>query len=223
MINDNNYFREINQILSLQYKDFDHFNRKNPLEELLFIVCSAKTDEAKYLASFRSLKKAYPKFRDLADASVEEIALAIKAGGLSNQKASAIKEILNAIIREFGTPTLAPLKAYSNADCESFLLSLSRVGKKTARCVMMYSLGRQVFPVDTHCWRISQRIGWIKSTYSDGRCSQKDMDRLQNVIPTHFRFRLHVNMISLGRSICRPLNPNCNSCPISEYCLRLID
>ena len=83
---------------------------------------------------------------------------------------------------------------------------------------MLYSLGHEVFPVDTHCWRISQRLGWIRSTSRDGVCSKRDMDRLQEKIPAKLRFSLHVNMISLGREICIDGRPRCNLCPLKQLC-----
>ncbi len=77
-------------------------------------------------------------------------------GGLQNQKASAAKGIIMHLIRKLGRPTLNPLKKMSDEECEKFLMSLPGVGKKVARCVMLYSLDRQVFPVD------AQLMGSIK-------------------------------------------------------------
>lgn len=212
---------EIANILKQKYHDFDHYNQQNPLDELIFIICSSKTDEDKYLSTFRALKREFPRFALLEHASQDKIAEVLAPGGLSNQKAEGIKRIVTAIQRRFGKVTLAPLKNMSDEECELFLTSLPRVGKKTARCVMMYSLKRKVFPVDTHCWRIAQRLGWIDATYSDGRCSQKDMDRLQERIDPSLRFSLHVNFVSLGREICTPRNPRCEACPIERYCPKI--
>lgn len=214
-------FRAIARILSEQYGDFNHYNRKNPLEELIFIICSTKTDEEKYRATFASLRRRFRTFRNLLLADVSDIAEVLRPGGLSQQKAALIKEVLLAVTNHFGRPTLSPLREYDDQACEAFLLSLPRIGKKTARCVMMYSLDRQVFPVDTHCWRIAQRLGWIEATYADGRCTQKDMDRLQEVIPKELRYSLHVNLISHGRSICTSRNPRCGQCPVGELCPRV--
>jgi endonuclease III len=109
----------------------------------------------------------------------------------------------------------------SDEEAEAFLLSLPGVGKKVARCVLMYSLGRQVFPVDTHCWRIAQRLGWVRPTQKDKHCAPRDMDRLQSKIPPELRHSLHVNMISLGREICAPTSPRCDECPISAWCPKI--
>ena len=211
----------IARVLSRCYGDWDHFNRRNPLEELLFIICSIQTNEELYRDTFAALRQAFPSFDLLAQATEEQIAKAIVNGGLSNQKARKIKRLLSEIIGHFGKPTLAPLKRMSDEERERFLTSLMGVGKKTARCVMMYSLGSQVLPVDVHCWRICRRLGWARPTRPDKSCSPRDMDRLQAKIPPDLRFSLHVNMISLGREICTATAPKCDSCPIRVCCRRI--
>jgi len=207
--------------LKTRYRDFNHYNLKNPLDELLFIICSTKTGEASYRSTFRSLKETFPTHYQIAEAPAEYIARPIVSGGLSNQKAKAIRDIFDIIVAEFGEPTLKPLRKMSDEEAEAFLLSLPGVGKKVARCVLMYSLGRQVFPVDTHCWRIARRLGWIRPTQKDKHCAPRDMDRLQSKIPPELRYSLHVNMISLGREICTPTAPRCDECPISIWCPRI--
>ncbi|MBI5658071.1 MAG: hypothetical protein HZC43_00640 [Nitrosomonadales bacterium] len=156
--------REVAATLKYRYHDFGHYNLKDPLDELLFIICSTKTEEASYRNTFRALKKSFPTHHKIAEAPAKYIASTIASGGLSNQKAKAIRNLLDAAIARFGKPSLEPLRAMSDKDAEAFLLSLPGVGKKIARCVLMYSLDRQAFPVDTHCWRIARRLGWVRPT-----------------------------------------------------------
>ena len=207
--------------LEKRYHDFNHYNLKDPLDELLFIICSTKTGEASYRSTFQSLKASFPTHLQIAEAPAEYIARPIVSGGLSNQKAKAIRDLLDIIVEKFGEPTLKPLRKMSDEDAEAFLLSLPGVGKKVARCVLMYSLGRQVFPVDTHCWRIARRLGWVRTTQKDKHCAPRDMDRLQSKIPPELRYSLHVNMISLGREICTPIAPRCKECSIAAWCPRI--
>jgi endonuclease-3 len=213
--------REVAATLKYCYHDFNHYNLKNPLDELLFIMCSTKTGEASYRKSFRALKETFPTHLKIAEAPAEYIVRPIASGGLSNQKANAIRSLLDIIVARFGEPSLKSLRAMGDEEAEDFLLSLPGVGKKTARCVLMYSLGRQVFPVDTHCWRIAKRLGWIRPTQKDQHCAPRDMDRLQSKIPPELRHSLHVNMISLGREICTPSVPRCDECPISAWCPKI--
>lgn len=203
------------------YGDFDHYNLKDPLDELLFIICSTKTIEASYLTSFKALKAAFPTPNQLAQATAEYIAKPLATGGLSNQKSKAMRTLLDVVVARFGAPTLEPLREMSDRDAEAFLTTLPNVGKKVARCMMMYSLDRQVFPVDTHCWRIARRLGWVRPTQKDRHCAPRDMDRLQSKIPPELRYSLHVNMVSLGREICVASAPKCNECPITAWCPKI--
>ena len=176
------------------------------------------TPEGNYRKIFRKFKEKYPTFDSLNETRVKDMASIIKKAGLSNQKAVAIKKILETIRLKFGRLTLSPLKKLGDHDVEKFLTSLPRVGVKVARCVMMYSLDRQVFPVDTHIWRITRRLGWVRTTNKEKSCRKKDMNRLQEKIPPELRFSLHVNMISLGREICLANRPKCDVCPVERYC-----
>jgi endonuclease III len=214
-------FLSVAEALKVRYSDFDHHNKSNPLDELLFIICSIKTTASGYSSTYLALKRRFPRHEQIAEAPAEYIAMPIKRGGLANNKAKSIRRILDVLMDRFGRPTLSPLKSWSDRECEAFLTSLPGVGKKVARCVMMYSLGRKVFPMDTHCWRITRRLGWVRPTSKNGRPSPRDMDRLQAKIPPDLRFSLHVNMVSLGREYCRARNPNCPECPIADYCRKI--
>lgn len=207
--------------LKKEYKDFAHHNKKNPLDELFFILCSVKRSEKVYVEAFKSLKRNFPRYELLATASESKISRAISWGGLQNQKAAATKQILRHLIESFGRPTLAPLRKMSDESCESFLVNLPGVGKKVARCVMLYSLDRQVLPVDAHCWRISKRLGWKSKGGNSDSCTDTDMDYLQDLIPRALRFSLHVNMVSHGRKICTARSPKCRECVITAFCRKI--
>ena len=211
--------KEINWVadnLQEYYMDFSHYNRKNPLDELFFIIFSIMTVEKSYMRTFKAFKKKFPQFKLLATASVDEITVPLRSGGLARQKALHVMLIVDILIRQLGQQTLSTLKKLSDSQCELYLTSLSGVGIKVARCVMLFSLDRQVFPVDTHCWRVSRRLGWVKG-YGDTP-SDRDMNHLQNLIPAHLRYSMHVNMISLGRAVCKAVNPTCDICTLSKRC-----
>lgn len=207
--------------LRKRYRDHSHYNRRNPLEELLYILCSTKTQETSYRGTYAALRQEFPTFTKLAEAPAEYIAKPLVPGGLYRQKSRAIRRICDAILGRFGQLTLAPLRGMDDASCEGFLTSLPGVGKKVARCVMMYSLDRKVFPVDTHCWRVARRLGWVRPTQKDKHCAPRDMDRLQAKIPPSLRFSLHVNFVSLGREFCIAGHPRCAGCPLDRLCPKI--
>lgn len=212
---------EVAHRLARRYGSPTHFNKKNALDELIFIICSLQTNEDLYRRTYSNLRANFPRFQDLSKAEERQLAAAIVDGGLSNQKARHLRKVFDAIVSRQGRLSLASLQRLSNVEAEQFLTSLPGVGKKTARCVLMYSLGRAVFPVDTNCWRISRRLGWIRPTRPDQSYGPRDMDRLQRKIPPSLRFTLHVNMVALGRDCCTPVNPKCAQCPLRSLCPRI--
>jgi endonuclease III len=209
---------EIARILSKCYGDHAHNNKVNPLNELLFIICSVQTNKTLYQSTYANLKARFPTFRQLANAAEDEIYSIIAHGGLARQKAQNLRAILTRVETDFGRPTLSPLRKMDDAECERYLVSLPGIGKKTARCVMMYSLDRDVFPVDSNCWRICRRLGWVRATRPNRSCSPRDMDRAQAGIPPMLRFSLHVNFVSHGRVCCLPSKALCDECLIWQFC-----
>lgn len=211
--------RRVTKLLRARYGDFAHHNKSNPLHELIFIICSVQTQEASYRRTYRALMTGLPSSASLQKATVRTMARLLASGGLGSIKARQLRAVFEVIVGRFGRLTLAPLKRMEDVECETFLTSLPGVGLKVARCIMLYALGRKVFPVDTHCWRIARRLGWIRATQKDkSRCVVADMDRLQARIPEAYRFSLHVNMVSLGREFCLA-DPRCDSgCPLRSLC-----
>lgn len=211
----------IDALLKKQYNDYNHSNKSNPLNELIYIILSIQTPEKSYQDAYIKFKHAFPKFTDILNSTPNKIERVIKQSGLSKQRSIAINKSVSHVNKKFRKSTLAPLKKCDDKEAEEFLTTLPRVGTKVARCIMMYSLNRQVFPVDTHIWRISRRLGWVRKTRKDSECRTKDMDRLQDKIPPELRYSLHVNMVSLGREICTARNPKCNICSIEKYCKKI--
>ncbi len=206
--------------LRSQYGNSHNYTiHSNPLDTLIFILLSVRTTEKVYSRLYTELKKEFSKWNLLMKVSVNKLARLIKNGGKQNIKARYLKAITKIITNKFGRLTLTPLSKRSNAECEEFLTALPGVGKKVARCVMLFSFGRKVFPVDSHCWRISKRIGLIRSNYKTP--TDKEMDCLQNVIPPRYRHLLHLNMLTLGRKVCTSNNPKCVICPITKYCKKI--
>ncbi len=190
-------------------------NKKNPFNELLYIILSSRTPPDNYQDTYRSLRRRFETADSLAEASPEEVAAGIKFGGLQNKKACAITAIASKLEQAFGRVTLASLKRMETDGAEAFLTSLPGVSTKTARCVLMYSLDRPVFPVDVHCYRVSKRLGWAPEGVE---LTRRRADELQAGVPEHLRRDLHVGMVLLSRHYCRPKAPDCLDCPIANFC-----
>jgi len=191
-----------------------HGNKSNPLDELLYILLSLQTTQVNCQRSYRALRKAFPRWSLLAQASHWQIRKPINFAGLGKQRAQKLAAIARRIKRDCGCVSLSGLKKLPSDQAESYLTSLPGVGKKTARCILMYSLGRAVFPVDTHCARILKRLGF---DVPDGSL-RKSEDQLQNLVPPELRYSLHVTMVSLGREVCTSTRPKCGACPLLSLC-----
>lgn len=207
--------RRIRKILSGCYAGVALGNKRDPFRELIFIILSSKTPPERYVATYRSLRSVMPTAESLARAQVSSIERAICFGGLAHRKAMQISGIARALRRIFGRVTLSPLRKMSDVAAEDFLDNLPGVGRKTARCVLMYSLNREVFPVDAHCLRVCRRLGWVDGTIV---LTDRVADLIQEGIPADCRHDIHVGMVMLGRDFCRPESVNCLQCPLKRVC-----
>lgn len=192
--------------------------RSAPLDELLWLLCSTKTTGRGCEVAYRALRRKFPTLRSLADAPVAALAPPLRPAGLHRQRARTIKAALRAVEQRFGRLTLGPIRSMDDGACEASLLTLPGVGRKVARCTMLFALQRPVFPVDTHCWRIGCRLGWVRPRRAGGPMGDADADHLQEAIPPRLRLDLHLHLIRLGREFCRSQKPLCPSCPLRRIC-----
>ncbi|MDE0031213.1 MAG: endonuclease III [Deltaproteobacteria bacterium] len=188
-------------------------NKPDPLDELVFIVLSQMTTSPSYERVFDRLKCAMPDWRVLTETSVSDLASLIADAGLSEQRAHRLKLIAARLAEDFGDVSLAQLGDYDDEIAQRYLTSLPGVGTKTAKCVMMYSLARQVLPVDTHTARVAWRLGLVSS----GNHAAIDRE-LSVVVPPALRFDFHVNAVAHGRAVCRAVKPKCDECVLSSLC-----
>jgi endonuclease-3 len=191
-----------------------HSSRHDPLSELVMTVLSQNTSDKNSRPAFQSLRAAFPCWEDVARAPVDEVAVAIHSGGLAWIKAERIKLILQQIQRSRGSLDLEFLRDMPLEEAKSWLRGLSGVGPKTAACVLLFSLGRPVLPVDTHVHRVAQRLGLIGSRVS----RELAHDILEALVPAEDIYRFHVLLIEHGRRLCRAARPLCPRCSLREDC-----
>lgn len=187
---------------------------ESPLDSLVSTILSQNTSDLNSHRAFEALKKAYPDWPMVLSATKNDLAKVIQAGGLANQKAARIKEILARIQKERGELSLDFLENESTKSARTYLLDFKGVGQKTAACVLLFSLNKPVFPVDTHILRIAIRLGWIpKNSDADHAHAL-----LEKIIPQSMYFTAHINLIAQGKTICKAIKPHCRTCPISDLC-----
>jgi len=186
-------------------------NKRDPLDELVFIVLSQMTTGPSFSRVFDRLKEA-ASWETVLEARLPRLKALIRDAGLSGQKAPRIRAILRKIKRDFGEVRLDAIRGWPDDEVTRYLTSLPGVGVKSAKCVMMYSLGREVLPVDTHVWRVARRLGLVDPAVPYSRIH----DTLERVVPKADRYAFHVNAVVHGRRRCFALRPRCQGCPLGR-------
>ena len=186
-----------------------------PLDEFILTILSQNTSAANYQRAFASLRERFASWDEVRQADVKDIEDAIRCGGLARIKAGRIKASLDDIHARYGKLDLDLLNEMSDEDARAFLMQFNGVGIKTASCVLMFSMGRPVFPVDTHVHRIAGRLGLIGPKVS----AEEAHRLLQAMIPDELVYSMHVNLVTHGRRVCKARNPACDVCPLLEMCV----
>jgi endonuclease-3 len=186
----------------------------DPLDMLIKIILSQATTDTNSRRTFAELKRRFPAWEAALAARESAIAAAIKSGGLARQKAKVIKGVLKQIKESRGALDLSFLNEMSNEEAAKYLSQFRGIGPKTIACTLLFACRKEVFPLDTHIFRVLRRVGLIPQKCSDARAHEL-MSRL---VPAGKFYSFHVNLVQHGRAICRPRDPLCERCPIVEYC-----
>lgn len=192
-------------------------HKRDPLDGLILIILSQATSDLNCDRAFSSLKAEFPAWKQCLDAPVEQVADAIRSGGLANQKAARIQQLLREIQEQRGDLNLGFLHDLPARECEAYLSKFHGVGPKTVACVLVFFLDKPAFPVDTHVFRICRRLGWIRPKASPDEAHRV----LHDLVPDECKLDLHVNLIAHGRLTCRADGnggPKCGVCSIKRFC-----
>ncbi|MYA61932.1 MAG: endonuclease III [Dehalococcoidia bacterium] len=196
------------------YGPVDWEPRYNPAEELVYTILSQHTSDINSERAFLNLMDTFKTLDNIADACVEDIEVAIRSGGLSNQKSVRIKEVLNIVRADVGSFDLSFLGEMPLEEAKSWLKSLPGVGPKTAAIILCFSLGMPAMPVDTHIYRVSQRLRLIGPKVS----ADKAHDILEPMVSEEDVFAFHVYLIRHGRQVCKAQRPRCDECALAWGC-----
>ncbi len=191
------------------------WERSGPaLDELILTVLSQNTNDRNSSEGFRRLKAAFPNWEAVEKAPARRVAAAIRVSGLSNTKSVRIQEMLRRLRKERGAYSLEFLKKAEASAAQEYLLSIPGVGPKTAACVLLFSFGKPVFPVDTHIHRVTQRLGILGPKVNAVEAHRQ----LQAIVPAAIVYPLHLLLIRHGRETCHARNPDCAHCVLLSLC-----
>jgi endonuclease III len=180
-------------------------------------VLSQHTSDTNRDRAYADLRRRFPAWDDVADAPLPALARAIRRGGLGPTKAVRIRSMLRGI-RDSDVPLDdRAFTAMPDQELWKTLLALPGVGPKTAACVLLFSLDRPYFPVDTHVHRVAIRLGLVPPR-SDAIVTQA---AFQESVPDEKMYALHMNLIRHGREVCTAQRPRCSECVLLDLCPRI--
>lgn len=205
---------EVHKRLKLVFGEPVWRRAHTPLDELISTILSQNTNDRNRDIAFGRLRKRFPNWEAVRDADVGQVIDAIRVAGLANQKGVRIQEVLRQITAERGNLDLSFLGALSVDEARSWLLRFKGVGPKTAAIVLLFALDKPAFPVDTHIYRVSGRIGLRPA----GMSVEGTHYHLEGVFNPHDYGAAHLNLIRLGREVCHARKPDCAHCPLRDIC-----
>jgi endonuclease-3 len=185
-----------------------------PVDELVSTILSQNTNDTNRDRAFESLRQRFPTWEAVRDADSMSVIAAIRPAGLANQKGPRIQQVLREITSERGALDLGFLKDLPLEEARAWLMKFKGVGPKTAAIVLLFSLGRPAFPVDTHIYRVTGRIGLRPEKMT----VEESHRYLENLLPPETYYAAHLNFIRLGREICTARKPACERCPLRGIC-----
>ncbi|MBI2298256.1 MAG: endonuclease III [Armatimonadetes bacterium] len=184
------------------------------LDGLIGTILSQNTTGVNAQRALRRLRDAYPTWDDALAATPQDLADAIRCAGLADLRAPRLLAILQRVAEDHGEVSLEALRERPSDAVRAYLRDLPGVGIKTVECVLLFTLGRDEFPVDTHVHRLALRLGWV----AQGTSADAAWARLHPLVAPGDRPSLHVNLIRHGREVCRSRAPRCASCCLSDLC-----
>ncbi len=188
--------------------------RWDPTAELVYAILSQHTSDANSVPAYERLRARFKTWDDIVSAKTAEIVEAIRQGGLAQQKAPRIQQVLRLVKQKAGGYDLSFLGEMPLAEAKAWLRALPGVGPKTVGCVLLFALEMPALPVDTHIYRVAKRLGLYKPkvTVEQSHDVLEAMLKPQEVLP------FHMYLITHGRRVCDARKPMCGQCVLEPRC-----
>jgi len=190
-------------------------NKQDPLDELIYILLTLMT-------RFQPrIDRAYEELHALGegtwtrllDVPIDEVREVLWPLGFVDRRTTQLLGLLEVVEQEYDGD-LSNLEAMPDEEAIAALTTLPGVGTKTAKCVLMYSLGRPVLPVDVHVARVAERLGILPA----GTSVKEADELLEPMVPPGVRFDVHVQFVRHGRTVCKQPTPDCYACLLATSC-----
>ena len=202
------------ELMTREYGPFEQERRLDPADELVFTILSQHTSDTNSIRAYARLMGRFGTLEAVAQGTIAEIEVAIAPGGLAKIKAPRIKEVLAKVLELNGSLDLSFLREMPLAEAKAWLRQLPGIGPKSAGIVLNFSLGMPAMAIDTHIYRVCQRLGVIEPTVT----ADKAHDVLEAKVAPAEVFNFHVSFINHGRQVCKAQRPLCLECVVSGVC-----
>ena len=203
------------ELMAQEYGPFPEERRLPPTEEMVFTILSQHTSDINSGRAFARLMERFGSLESVARGNIADIEEAIAPGGLAKVKAPRIKEVLEKVLElNGGSLDLSFLREMPLPEAKAWLRQLPGIGPKSAGIVLNFSLGMPAMAIDTHIYRVCQRLRAIDAKTN----ADKAHDVMEAKVPPEEVFNFHVAFITHGRRVCRAQRPLCAECVVGEMC-----
>ena len=198
----------LRELLDKAYPDVKcSLDFETPVEMLVAVQLSAQCTDARVNIVTKELFKKYKTAEDFANADINELQEYIRSAGFYKNKSKNIIDCCQRLVEVYGSKV---------PDTMEDLLTLAGTGRKTANLILGDLYGKPAVVVDTHCMRLSRRIGLTK----EEEPQKIEMD-LKKIVPPDYQLRMCHQFVYHGRAVCTARSPKCDVCPIYEVCKRV--
>jgi len=208
--------QNISQIMEILAKHFSYTKRttlnrmrKNPNAFKILISCllslRARDENTEKVSKVLFQIADTPK--KISKLPLKKLEKIIYSSGHYKKKAKTLQHISNELIKKFNSKV---------PDSKEELLSIKGIGPKTANIVLAFAYNKKVLPIDTHCHRIPNRLGWVKT-----KTPEETETELEKILPKKYWKEFNAIFVLFGKTICKPISPWCSKCPIKKYCLKI--
>ncbi|MBK0404842.1 endonuclease III [Adhaeribacter sp. BT258] len=210
---------ETHEILNEFYGRLELKPRREPLRELISTMLSHRTNHANEEKAYFNMLETFGDWEGVLEAKFEDLADALKPAQFPGQKAANIQKVLQ-IIKAYpenkGKISIAFLEKMETNAALEWLTSLPGVGLKTATLLLLFNYHKPVMPVDTHVFRVSQRIGILTATNTPEKAHAILLEMLPKD-PVEL-YNYHMHLLWHGQKICVWRKPKCEKCPLKTIC-----
>jgi endonuclease-3 len=181
--------------------------KPNPFKVLISCLLSLRARDENTEKVSKQLFEVVNTPEQLVKIPTSKLEKIIFSSGHYKKKARVLQSVSNELITRFNSKV---------PDKKEELLSIKGIGPKTANIVLAFAFNQLVLPIDTHCHRIPNRLGWIQT-----KTPEQTEKELEKILPKIYWADFNAIFVQFGRDICQPVSPKCSQCSINRYCKKI--